>query len=95
MTAPAGLDVAVVGAVGLDTVVYPPDTWSWDGESEGTLAEAQHVVTHGGGYAARGYAALGYRTAFVGHVGQDAERDLVRATSSADGIDLSRTGLAR
>ncbi|MGB9375249.1 MAG: carbohydrate kinase family protein [Jiangellales bacterium] len=89
MTTSTALDVAVIGAVGVDTVVYPPDSWSWGGQSEGTLAEIQHVVAHGGGYAARGYAALGYRTAFVGHVGQDADGALVRATLAADGVDLS------
>jgi acarbose 7IV-phosphotransferase len=88
VTTPAALDVAVIGAIGVDTVVYPPDSWSWEGESEGTLAEIQHIVGHGGGYASRGYAALGYRTAFVGHVGHDADGDLVRATLTADGIDL-------
>lgn len=85
----AALDVAVVGALGVDTVVYPPDSWAWDGASEGTLAEIQQVVAHGGGYAARGYAALGYRTAVVGHVGHDPEGDLVLSTLAADGIDLS------
>jgi acarbose 7IV-phosphotransferase len=87
VTTPA--DVVVVGAVGVDTVVYPPDPWSWDGDTEGTLAEITQVVAHGGGYAARGYAALGYRTAFVGHVGNDPEGDLVRRTLAGDGVDLS------
>ena len=84
----ADLDVVVVGAVGVDTVVYPPPTWSWVAAPEGTLAEVCDVVAHSGGYSARGYAALGYRTAFLGHVGADAQGRWVRDTLAADGIDL-------
>lgn len=84
----AALDVLVVGSVGVDTVVYPPQQWRWDGPREGTLAEIRHTVAHGGGYAARGYAALGYRTGFVGHVGEDGEGTLVRETLQGDGVDL-------
>jgi sugar/nucleoside kinase (ribokinase family) len=85
----APLDVAVVGAVGTDTVVFPPPEWRWDSPCEGTLAQVEDVVAHGGGYAARGYAALGYRTAFVGHVGGDDAGSRVRAVLTADGVDLT------
>lgn len=80
------IDVLVVGAVGVDTVVYPPDDWSWSSGGEGTLAEVRDVVAHGGGYAARGYAALGYRTALLGHVGDDDHGRRVRHTLSDDGV---------
>lgn len=80
------IDVLVVGAAGVDTVVYPPHDWSWSSGGEGTLAEVRDVVAHGGGYAARGYAALGYRTAFLGHVGHDDQGRLVRRTLTDDGI---------
>lgn len=83
------IDVLVVGAVGIDTVVFPPADWSWANGAEGTLAEVRDVVAHGGGYAARGYAALGYRTAFLGHVGDDDAGSLVRQTLRDDGVDLS------
>lgn len=99
MTAPAGsnvgapagaaLDVAVVGAVGVDTVVFPPREWHWDSPTEGTLAQVEDVVAHGGGYAARGYAALGHRTAFVGHVGGDDVGTWVRSVLRRDGVDLT------
>lgn len=83
------LDVAVVGAVGVDTVVFPPREWRWDSPTEGTLAQVEDVVAHGGGYAARGYAALGLRTAFVGHVGGDDAGTKVRSVLTGDGIDLT------
>lgn len=83
------LDVAVIGAVGVDTVVYPPAGWALAGGAEGTLAQVEHVVAHGGGYASRGYAALGYRTTFVGHVGPDLEGRRVAETLRGDGIDLT------
>lgn len=83
------LDVLVVGAVGVDTVVYPPSTWTWTAAPEGTLAEVRDVVAHAGGYSSRGYAALGYRTAVLGHVGADPHGRWVRDTLSADGIDLT------
>lgn len=85
---PADVDALVVGAVGVDTVVYPPADWSWARGGEGTLAEVRDVVAHGGGYAARGYAALGYRTAFLGHVGHDSQGRRVRRTLSGDGVLL-------
>lgn len=83
------IDVAVVGAIGVDTLAYPPATWHFDGGDEGTLARVERVVAHGGGYASRGYAALGYRTAFVGHVGADCDGELVQQTLGSDGVDLS------
>ena len=81
-----GAVVVVVGAVGVDTVVYPPHAWSWTSSGEGTLAEVRDVVAHGGGYAARGYAALGYHAAFLGHVGDDEHGRRVRDTLGNDGI---------
>lgn len=80
------IDVLVVGAVGVDTVVYPPPRWRWDAAGEGTLAEVVDVVAHGGGYAARGYAALGHRTALLGHVGADVAGAWVRSTLAGDGV---------
>lgn len=86
MSAP--LDALVVGAVGVDTLVYPPPSWAWDDATEGCFAEVVHTVAHGGGYAARGYAALGYRTGVLAHVGDDADGRLVRQTLTDDGVDL-------
>jgi len=85
-TPPTQIDALVVGAVGIDTVVYPPPEWSWHHSGEGTLAEVHDLVAHGGGYAARGYAALEYRTAVLGHVGLDDLGSLVRRTLEGDGI---------
>jgi acarbose 7IV-phosphotransferase len=82
------VDVLVIGGLGVDTVAYPPSTWHWDVAPEGTLAEVQDVVAHAGGYAARGYAALGYRTAVLGHVGADRHGSWVRETLAGDGVLL-------
>jgi sugar/nucleoside kinase (ribokinase family) len=79
-------DVLVVGAVGIDTQAYPPQGWRWETAAEGALCEVHETVGQGGGYAARGYAALGYTTSFLGRVGDDADGAFVRHTFDADGI---------
>lgn len=79
-------EVVVVGNAGVDTCVYPyGDEIDWSVEANFT--ENLDTVGQAGGYASRGYARLGRRTAFVGHVGADAAGDLVRRTLEADGVD--------
>lgn len=79
-------EVVVVGNVGVDTNVYPHgDAIDWSVEANFT--ENLDYVGQAGGYAARGYAALGRRTAFIGHVGDDPAGQLVRAALARDGVD--------
>lgn len=80
-------EVVVVGNAGVDTNVYLPDG-DIDWTVEGNFTENLDCVGQAGGYAARGYARLGRRTAFIGHVGEDAAGQMVRAAFEADGIDL-------
>lgn len=80
------LDVVVVGAVGVDTNVYlygEDVDWS----VEGNFTENLDCVGQAGGYASRGYAALGRRTGFVGYVGDDACGSMVRTAFARDGIE--------
>ncbi len=86
MSAAPPPEVVVVGNAGVDTCVYPyGDEIDWSVEANFT--ENLDTVGQAGGYASRGYARLGQRTAFVGHVGADAAGDLVRRTLEADGVD--------
>ncbi|MGD8583962.1 MAG: carbohydrate kinase family protein [Chloroflexota bacterium] len=81
-------DVAVVGNVGVDTNVYLPGAdIDFDVESNFTLN--LDYVGQAGGYAARGYAQLGYRTAFIGYVGDDHNGRFVRDELAGDGVDTS------
>jgi len=82
------LDVVVVGNVGVDTNIYLPGAdINFDVESNFTLN--LDYVGQAGGYAARGYAQLGYRTAFIGSVGDDHNGRFVRDELAADGVDIS------
>jgi len=79
-------DVAVVGNAGIDTNVYLPGAdINFDVESNFTLN--LDYVGQAGGYAARGYAQLGYKTAFIGALGDDYNGRFVRREFAADGID--------
>jgi sugar/nucleoside kinase (ribokinase family) len=81
-----GLDVVVVGNIGIDTNVYlPGEDIDWNREANFT--HNLDYVGQAGGYASRGYARLGKRTAFIGHVGADASGRLIRETLAADGVD--------
>ncbi|MDP9365703.1 MAG: carbohydrate kinase family protein, partial [Chloroflexota bacterium] len=61
-------DVVVVGNAGVDTNVYL-DRDGLDPEAEGHFTRNVDYVGQAGGFASRGYARLGYRTAFVGALG--------------------------
>ncbi len=82
------LDVVVVGNVGIDTNVYPyGDEIDWSVEANFT--RNLDCLGQAGGYASRGYAQLGRRTAFMGYVGDDFCGRFVRQELAGDGIDLS------
>lgn len=86
----APLDVVVVGNAGVDTNVYLSGA-DVDWSREANFTENRDYVGQAGGYAARGYAQLGWRTGFVGTIGPDWAGALVREELQHDGIDL--TGL--
>ena len=86
MTEPM-FDVVVVGNVGVDTNVYLYGD-EIDFGVEANFSENIDCVGQAGGYASRGYAQLGKRTAFIGHVGDDHNGRLVREAFASDGIDM-------
>jgi acarbose 7IV-phosphotransferase len=81
------LDVVVVGNVGVDTNVYPL-AGEIDWSVEANFTRNLDCVGQAGGYASRGWARLGRRTAFLGCVGEDFCGLLVRETLARDGVDL-------
>ena len=82
----APFDVVVIGNAGVDTNVYLGGS-EIDHTVESNFTENIDYVGQAGAYASRGYAALGYRTAFVGSVGADANGEMVRATFEREHID--------
>jgi len=88
MMADERFDVVVVGNVGIDTNVY----FYGDGidfSREANFTENIDYVGQAGGYASRGYAQLGKRTAFIGHVGDDYSGCFVRQELAGDGVDTT------
>jgi sugar/nucleoside kinase (ribokinase family) len=81
-------DVVVVGNIGIDTNVYMPGD-DVDFRVEANFTENLDYVGQAGGYASRGYARLGKRTAFIGHVGDDFGGRFIREELARDGIDTS------
>jgi sugar/nucleoside kinase (ribokinase family) len=81
-------DVTVIGSLGIDTNIYLQNG-EINFEVEANFTENIDYVGQAGGYASRGYAQLGYRTAFIGHVGDDFNGHFVREELSRDGIDAS------
>ena len=81
-------DVAVIGNIGIDTNVYfHSDEPNFSREANFT--ENLDYVGQAGGYASRGYAQLGKRTAFIGYVGDDFSGRFIREELTRDGIDQS------
>jgi sugar/nucleoside kinase (ribokinase family) len=81
-------DVVVVGNVGIDTNVYLPGA-DIDFSVESNYTENLDYVGQAGGYAARGYAQLGKKTAFVGYAGDDFCGRFIREEFAGDGIDTA------
>ncbi len=80
-------DVVVVGNIGIDTNIYLYGN-EIDFSREANFSQNLDYIGQAGGYASRGYAALGNRTAFIGHVGQDFQGDFIRKELSREGINL-------
>ena len=80
-------EVAVIGNVGIDTNVYFYGA-DVDFSREANFTENVDYVGQAGGYASRGYARLGKRTTFIGHVGDDFSGRFIREEFARDGINL-------
>ena len=81
-------DVVVVGNAGIDTNVYAPGG-DINFSIESSFTENIDYVGQAGGYASRGYAQLGRRTAFLGYVGDDFSGRFIREELVRDGIDTT------
>ena len=57
--------------------------------AKSNFTENLDYVGQAGGYASRGYAQLGKRTAFIGYVGDDFSGRFIREEFARDGIDQS------
>jgi acarbose 7IV-phosphotransferase len=79
-------EVVVVGNVGIDTNVYLHSDEP-DFSREANFTENLDTVGQAGGYASRGYAQLGKRTAFIGYVGDDFSGRYIREELARDGVD--------
>lgn len=78
-------DVAVVGNIGIDTNIYLPGE-DIDFSREANFTQDIDYVGQAGGYASRGYASLGLRTAFIGTIGEDVLGQWIRQTLFKQGI---------
>lgn len=91
-------DVVVVGNAGIDTNVYV-DRDEIDLTRETTYVETIDCVGQAGGYATRGFAQLGRRTAFIGYAGEDSSGGFLREEFARDGIEstffIDPSGTAR
>ena len=80
-------DAVVVGNVGIDTNIYLSGT-EVDFNVETNFTQNIDSVGQAGGYASRGYAALGVNTAFIGCVGDDYLGRFIAETLQRDAINL-------
>ena len=78
-------DVAVIGNVGIDTNVYFPASEP-NFAVESNFTENLDCLGQAGGYASLGYARLGLRVAFIGHVGDDHHGRFIRETFISQNI---------
>lgn len=81
-------EVVVIGNIGIDTNVFS-HSGVIDFSVESNFTENLDYIGQAGGYTSRGYAQLGRRTAFIGHVGDDANGHFIRATLARDGIETT------
>lgn len=88
MAEQSSYDVVVIGNVGIDTNVYLQGQ-EVDLSVESNFTENLDYVGQAGGYASRGYAQLGKKTAFIGYVGDDYQGRFIRREFAQDGIDTT------
>ncbi len=79
-------DVVVIGNVGIDTNIY---NYGRDitFDLESNFTENIDYIGQAGGYSARGFARLGYKTAFIGYIGDDYHGEQIVNTFNQDGIN--------
>ena len=92
-------DFTVVGNAGIDTNVYFY-TDDIDFDKESSFTQNIDCVGQAGGYSTRGFAQLGYKTAFIGSIGNDFCGEMIKEAFRGDNIDtkgifLDKTGTAR
>jgi acarbose 7IV-phosphotransferase len=80
-------DVVVVGNAGIDTNVHLAGPLELDHETDYT--ENLDSVGQAGGFSARGFARLGYRTAFLGYAGDDVLGRFLADELASEGVDIS------
>ncbi|MDQ1249192.1 MAG: PfkB protein [Actinomycetota bacterium] len=81
-------DVVVVGAAGVDTLVYVPDDVP-DMTRDSTMVRTVDTVGQAGGFTSRGFARLGWRTGFIGAFGDDWAAAMVRGAFAIDGVVIA------
>lgn len=79
------LDVVIISAIGVDTNIYLYGQ-DIDFSVEANFSQNLDYVGQAGGYSSRGFARLGYPTAFVGYIGDDFNGKFVASELAADGI---------
>lgn len=79
-------DVVVIGNVGIDTNIYLAGQ-EINFKVEANFTENLDYVGQAGGYASRGFAQLGYKTAFIGYVGDDYQGKHILKEFARDGIN--------
>ena len=80
------LDVVVVGAIGIDTNVFLGKD-EIDFTVEANFSQNLDYVGGAGGYGCRGFARLGYRTGFIGAVGDDHNGAFIAEELRRDNIE--------
>ncbi|MEV8511821.1 PfkB family carbohydrate kinase [Dactylosporangium sp. NPDC051484] len=81
-------DVLVLGGVGVDTIVRVPELTVPPGDYL-PVPPVRDYVAHSGNGVALGFHALGLRTKFADHIGDDPQGELIRARYAAVGLDFS------
>lgn len=78
-------DIIVVGAVGIDTNIYLQGR-DIDFNRETNFSNNIDYVGQAGGYSTRGFSQLGYKTGFIGYIGDDHNGELIKREFKKDKI---------
>lgn len=81
-------DFAVIGNAGVDTCIFSNGN-DFNLEVESNFTEDIDYVGQAGGFTSRGFAQLGYNTAFIGYIGNDHNGKLILDEFSKDGINTN------
>lgn len=81
-------DVAVIGNIGIDTNIYLQNQ-EIDFSVESNFTNNFDYIGQAGGFTCRGFAKLGFMTAFIGYVGDDFMGKYIKEELIKDGIDIS------